>query len=119
MPSCFYFYFLVLFLFNLKLLLRVRQGFEYSRTDNPTRRAFEANVAACENARYGDLSLSLLPRSPFFFFFFFFFFFARTRVPEGERYLFLISWHRRLRGCPPPNTLYLQASALRRAARPP
>lgn len=31
----------------------VHKGFEYSRTDNPTRRAFEANVAACENARYG------------------------------------------------------------------
>jgi len=31
----------------------VHKGFEYSRTDNPTRRAFEANVAACENAQYG------------------------------------------------------------------
>jgi cystathionine gamma-lyase len=31
----------------------VHKGFEYSRTDNPTRRAFEANVAACENAKYG------------------------------------------------------------------
>jgi cystathionine gamma-lyase len=31
----------------------VHKGFEYSRTDNPTRQAFEANVAACENAKYG------------------------------------------------------------------
>jgi len=31
----------------------VHKGFEYSRSDNPTRRAFEANVAACENAKYG------------------------------------------------------------------
>lgn len=28
-------------------------GFEYSRTSNPTRVAFEQNVAACENAKYG------------------------------------------------------------------
>jgi len=31
----------------------VHQGFEYSRTGNPTRRAFEENVAAIENAKYG------------------------------------------------------------------
>jgi len=31
----------------------VHSGFEYSRTGNPTRNAFEANVAACENAKYG------------------------------------------------------------------
>jgi len=28
-------------------------GYEYSRTGNPTRLAFEQNVAACENAKYG------------------------------------------------------------------
>jgi cystathionine gamma-lyase len=28
-------------------------GFEYSRSGNPTRNAFEANVAACEQAKYG------------------------------------------------------------------
>lgn len=31
----------------------VHQGFEYSRSGNPTRNAFEDNVAACENAKYG------------------------------------------------------------------
>jgi len=31
----------------------VHKGFEYSRTGNPTRLAFEANVAACENAQHG------------------------------------------------------------------
>jgi len=28
-------------------------GFEYGRSGNPTRQAFEANVAACEGAKYG------------------------------------------------------------------
>jgi cystathionine gamma-lyase len=28
-------------------------GFEYSRTNNPTRQTFEQNVAACENGKYG------------------------------------------------------------------
>jgi cystathionine gamma-lyase len=28
-------------------------GFEYSRSGNPTRKAYEANVAACEGAQYG------------------------------------------------------------------
>jgi len=31
----------------------VHQGFEYSRSGNPTRKAFEALLAACENGRWG------------------------------------------------------------------
>src|SRR5215813_10765375 len=31
----------------------VHKGFDYSRTDNPTRRALEANIAALEGAAYG------------------------------------------------------------------
>jgi len=31
----------------------LHKGFEYSRTGNPTRQAFEACVAACEHANYG------------------------------------------------------------------
>jgi len=31
----------------------VHKGFEYSRTGNPTRQAFEANVAAAESAKFG------------------------------------------------------------------
>jgi cystathionine gamma-lyase len=31
----------------------VHRGFEYARTDNPTRRALEANIAALEGAAYG------------------------------------------------------------------
>jgi cystathionine gamma-lyase len=31
----------------------VHTGYEYSRTGNPTRAAFEANIAGIENARYG------------------------------------------------------------------
>jgi len=31
----------------------LNQGYEYSRTGNPTRAAFEACVAATENAKYG------------------------------------------------------------------
>ena len=32
---------------------RPRQGYEYSRTQNPTRGAFEANIAAIEGGREG------------------------------------------------------------------
>ena len=28
-------------------------GFEYGRSGNPTREAYEGNVAACEGAKYG------------------------------------------------------------------
>ncbi|KAL6068944.1 Cystathionine gamma-synthase, variant 2 [Balamuthia mandrillaris] len=31
----------------------VHQGYDYSRSGNPTRLAYENNVAACENAKYG------------------------------------------------------------------
>ena len=31
----------------------VHKGFEYSRTQNPTRQALEQNIAAIENGKYG------------------------------------------------------------------
>ncbi|TPX33248.1 hypothetical protein SmJEL517_g03840 [Synchytrium microbalum] len=36
----------------------VHKGFEYSRSGNPTRRAFETAVAALENGKYGKFSLA-------------------------------------------------------------
>ena len=37
------------------------QGFEYSRTQNPTRTALENNIAALENAKFGLCFASGMP----------------------------------------------------------